>query len=303
MYGDAPLADDVILESVDRAWGIELTTLDYSAVGYGSFHWLAADDRGRRWFVTLDGSDWPVADAYALAVSLGARLDFVRAPIATVDEGAVWDVDGWSLTLWPWVEGHAKEGFVHPDEDLPAVVARLRRLHAVDDLVPVDALVEDWQMAVIGQVEVFTEEAAGWEASGPYAAEVAARVLANAGMLRERVDRYRTLVERVAAECPFVVTHGEPHPGNLIHTEDGPVLIDWDTVRWAPKERDLWMLGDPKKWQAEYGSAVSADACEVYSLQWFLTEMADFIPLLVSASERTVDRDVAFEEVQRALPL
>jgi spectinomycin phosphotransferase len=35
----------------------------------------------------------------------------------------------------------------------------------------------------------------------------------------------------------MVVTHGEPHPGNLIQTSAGLVLIDWDTVAVA-RRRD-----------------------------------------------------------------
>ncbi|MEU6251152.1 phosphotransferase [Streptomyces sp. NPDC047043] len=39
-----------------------------------------------------------------------------------------------------------------------------------------------------------------------------------------------------------MLTHGEPHPGNIIRSPAGPRLIDWDTVQIAPPERDLWML-------------------------------------------------------------
>lgn len=40
----------------------------------------------------------------------------------------------------------------------------------------------------------------------------------------------------------WVVTHGEPHPGNVIRTSHGLRIIDWTTVQMAPPERDLWML-------------------------------------------------------------
>ena len=40
-----------------------------------------------------------------------------------------------------------------------------------------------------------------------------------------------------------VVTHGEPHPGNVLRMQAGGLrLVDWDTVRLAPPERDLWMV-------------------------------------------------------------
>ena len=43
-------------------------------------------------------------------------------------------------------------------------------------------------------------------------------------------------------DCLWVVTHGEPHPVNVMQTDAGRVLIDWDTVAIAPPERDLWMV-------------------------------------------------------------
>jgi uncharacterized protein len=39
-----------------------------------------------------------------------------------------------------------------------------------------------------------------------------------------------------------VVTHGEPHPANVMLVTGTLVLIDWDTVALAVPERDLWMV-------------------------------------------------------------
>ena len=39
-----------------------------------------------------------------------------------------------------------------------------------------------------------------------------------------------------------VSTHGEPHPGNWLTTSAGLRLVDWDTARMAPPERDIWLV-------------------------------------------------------------
>ena len=44
------------------------------------------------------------------------------------------------------------------------------------------------------------------------------------------------------ASAPWVITHGEPHAGNVMRAADGHLLVDWDTVALAPPERDLWMV-------------------------------------------------------------
>src|SRR5437762_1010282 len=40
----------------------------------------------------------------------------------------------------------------------------------------------------------------------------------------------------------LVVTHSEPHPGNVIRTRAGLTVIDWDTVALVPRERDVCIL-------------------------------------------------------------
>jgi thiamine kinase-like enzyme len=53
--------------------------------------------------------------------------------------------------------------------------------------------------------------------------------------------RFDDLLDRVReVGGPYVITHGEPHPGNLLRTRAGLRLIDWDMTALARPERDLW---------------------------------------------------------------
>jgi aminoglycoside phosphotransferase (APT) family kinase protein len=68
-----------------------------------------------------------------------------------------------------------------------------------------------------------------------------------------------------------VVCHGDVHPGNVVMTSDGPVLIDWDLMCSAPAGWDHAMLltlaerwgGDPRAYPAfaaGYGESLAGDA-------------------------------------------
>jgi aminoglycoside phosphotransferase (APT) family kinase protein len=68
-----------------------------------------------------------------------------------------------------------------------------------------------------------------------------------------------------------VVCHGDVHPGNVVMTADGPVLLDWDLMCSAPRGWDHAMLltlgqrwgGDPDVYAAfaeGYGESLADDA-------------------------------------------
>jgi len=47
-----------------------------------------------------------------------------------------------------------------------------------------------------------------------------------------------------------VVCHGDVHPGNVMMTDEGPVLIDWDLLCWAPPG---WDHGPMMTWESRWG--------------------------------------------------
>ena len=63
-----------------------------------------------------------------------------------------------------------------------------------------------------------------------------------------------------------MTTHGEPHERNLLDGPDGPLLVDWESVKLAPRERDLrqvGLTGDPR-W------------IEMFDLEWRLDEISQY---------------------------
>jgi hypothetical protein len=113
-------------------------------------------------------------------------------------------------------------------------------------------------------------------------------------------------VDRVAAatssDAHLVVTHGEPHPGNLIQTPDGLALVDWDTVALAVPERDLWMLAGDDALIADYerltGLAVDRRALTAHRLMWSLTDLAAYTLQLRNEHQEGADSDRALAAVR-----
>jgi hypothetical protein len=87
------------------------------------------------------------------------------------------------------------------------------------------------------------------------------------------------IVRAAARSGPVVITHGEPHPGNILRSAGTMRLIDWDTVGLALPERDLWMVaGDDSCAADRYagltGRPVSGAALRMYKMRWSLDDIA-----------------------------
>ena len=122
----------------------------------------------------------------------------------------------------------------------------------------------------------------------------------HAARLGRALARFDELV-RAAAGGSAVITHGEPHPGNIIRRGDRLLLIDWDTVGLALPERDLWMVagdGDAGPYTRRYadltGRRVSGAAMDLYRLRWSLDDIALFVRDFRNPHEQDEDTELAW---------
>jgi spectinomycin phosphotransferase len=144
-----------------------------------------------------------------------------------------------------------------------------------------------------------------WD-GGPFAEPARALLVARAGQIQRLLARFDGLAERVSSLEP-VITHGEPHPANLLRTAPETLLIDWDTVGLAPPERDLWwVIGDScgeeaRRYTRATGRPVDPAALELYRLRWPLDDLSIFTRRLRSAHSRTADAKHALRALEITL--
>lgn len=132
--------------------------------------------------------------------------------------------------------------------------------------------------------------------AGPYA-EPARMLLSSADpTIGAAIGRYDELVPRLADRSQsWVITHGEPHPGNVLTTTDGLRLVDWDTALLAPAARELaaFSAAAIDHYRQAARRSVPSVELEFYRLRWNLSEVANYVGWFSRPHEQTPDTEIA----------
>ncbi|MGG5259845.1 aminoglycoside phosphotransferase family protein [Phycicoccus avicenniae] len=293
------LTPEAVLAVVRDGWLPDARSAEYLPVGFGSHHWRVKDGSGTPWFVSADdvaaaGAQERLAGAFGAAVAAVALgVPGVHAPVPSRDGDVVVRTGRWGVSVQPWLDGSAgRFGDRWSDDDAVALVRRLAALHAVDAQgVPLE------DNEIPGRLDLEAVLAGVRAGRPPEGGPPADRV---GGLLAGSLARLRTALEdadgRPAPDASrLVVTHGEPHPGNVVRTADGPVLVDWDTARRAEPERDLWLVAARTDvdvaalYEQLTGRRVDRERFADRARHWLLLDVVSFVPDLLAAEEDSAD--------------
>jgi spectinomycin phosphotransferase len=285
-----------VVEALREGWDVDAAGAEYAPVGGGSYHWRVAggfvtvDDLGQKAWLgdTHDAAFDGLRAAFDAAVALrNTGLDFVVAPIRSRDGASLRRIDArYSIALFPLVEGEAGEfGYFEEDEEgRRAVVEMLARLHGSSAAISIRPT--GFDLPGRSHLESALRDLAEPWSGGPLSEPAREAVRGSAFMLAELIelaDRLRAEAQQRAGEP--VVTHGEPHAGNVMRTDGGYVLVDWDTVALGPPERDMWMLvtgGDDaaELYARATGTQLDRAALDFFRLTWDLKDLAEYLNVL-----------------------
>jgi spectinomycin phosphotransferase len=309
----AEIRDSDVAAALARQWALTVRDMSYLPVGFGGYHWRAVDQAGSRWFVTVSDlaapwvPDLPAAMRTAAWLAAEAGLDFVIAPVPTRAGQVVGSLDSrHALTLFPHVEA-APGSFEDPidDGDRAAIIDLLARLHTA---IPRGIQVPSRPLRLASRPAIDQALASlgvPWT-GGPYAEPGRDLLARYEEPLRQAFARFDGLLDRVrAAGGPDVITHGEPHPGNLLRRPTGLCLVDWDMTALARPERDLWWVisgdQDAARYSRQTGRPVSPDALALYRLRWGLDDIAEFLSEIRGPHQQTADTLVTWTGLRETL--
>ena len=246
------LATDLVRQTLASEWDIEVDELVYLPLGFGDHHWRASQ-AGRHRFVTvcdarLDGRSagrQQTVDRLERTfravrqVRERAGLPFIVPAVPTIRSGRLVVPLGetFALSLYDWLDAepaHDASGGIAAD-----VVARLHRASRER---PVEALAEDFVIPHRPALETALADLARPWQSGPYAEPARAQLVSHQTELRLALERYdAAAASATSRRDDWCLTHGEPSGPNLLQDRrsGAALLVDWESARIAPPERDL----------------------------------------------------------------
>ncbi|MDQ6669465.1 MAG: hypothetical protein M3069_01670 [Chloroflexota bacterium] len=286
--------DPALLEqSLLEHWGLRPSRLEYLPVGFGDHHWDATAG-GIRFFVTvrdlrLDArADDPHQAIQALERTFQsvrrlkeiAGLQFIVPAVPGNSCATVAAIESrFALSVYDWID-------VRPFRDAEGVLAAnlVAQLHRASREHPVHGVREDFRIPHRYHLEAALRLLQVPWLDGPFGEPSRELLAAHGAEVRSALQLYDHLVavaQGVNAE--WCLTHGEPSGGNLVQDQAGtPHLVDWESARLAPPERDLAQLGLSAEGLASYlevagGPSPHADILRLYRLWYDLAESAVYL--------------------------
>jgi spectinomycin phosphotransferase/16S rRNA (guanine(1405)-N(7))-methyltransferase len=262
------LPEQEIRRALSQWWDFSTTEIRYEAVGFGSHHWIAFDRDGDGRFVTIDDVEGNRSSASESADDVFDRLhSALAAAFALRHDGGARDG---ALDLVVRLHGATAVAAGHADRD----IGPLRQRDNITDALR--SLDQPWLTGPWGEPcrHLLGDHASGVERLVAHYDALACAVLAN--------------------EERMVITHGEPHAGNVMVSDGKYLLVDWDTALIAPPERDLWELdpGDGSvvdAYAAHTGNDIDPNALIFYKLWFDLDEIGSYVALFRAEHDDTAD--------------
>ena len=243
------LEDERIFNCLKNEYGLRVEKVDFLPLGadQNTAVYRAITDDKTVYFVKLRSGEFNEATVFVpkYLSSLGIRQ--IIPPLAT-QTGQLWaSLPPFKLILYPYIEGqNAFERHLSGPQWVEFGAA-LKRFHTADipPAITSDIRREKFSPQWHDTVKRFLERIKDETFDEPVAVQMAAFLKTKSEETIKLVKRAERLAQMLQEQPPeYILCHADIHGWNLLIDNDGALyMVDWDTLIFAPKERDLMFIG------------------------------------------------------------
>lgn len=240
---------DTITHCLRDAYALHVAALEFLPLGADrdTAVYKAVTSDSTPYFVKLrrgDFDDLPVIVPELLA---SQGLINIIAPLHN-QSGEIWTLlDDFKLTVSPFIEGQSGFDVALSEQQWFEFGRALKFIHSttlpssITDCLQREDFSNHWRETV----KYFQKLVDKRTFEDPVSAELAALVVQK----RNEIDRLVSQADYLASilqkqSNEFVLCHADIHGGNVLIDDTGHLyIVDWDTLKLAPRERDLMFIG------------------------------------------------------------
>jgi spectinomycin phosphotransferase len=306
MLEQPDLPDHLIISRLQADFGLDVSKLTFLPLGADAntaVYRAAAQDKSVYFLKLRKG--YPDEITVTLPRYLKTHgIQAVIPPLETTLHQPWAELDPYKLILYPFIKG--RNGYEAPlsRKQWLAFGAALRAIHALQlpsrlsRRIPREAYSPFWR----DRVMYFQQQVDATVYTDPVAVELAVFMRDHRAVLSHlvaRADRLSTSLQKRALK--LVLCHSDIHAGNLFLSSAGRMyIVDWDSPIFAPKERDLMLVGGCPAWRDVHQEAlffqgygvevVDSMALAYYRCERIIWDIAAFCEQLLLSSEGGEDR-------------
>ena len=308
------LEDDKIINCLQQEYGLPVAGITFLPLGAdrNTAVYRATTYDETAYFVKLRRGNFDES-AVAVPKYLSALGIKQIIPSLTTQTGQLWaDLPPFKAILYHYVAGH--DGYERPltDQQWAEFGTALKQFHTavIPSTITKGIKRESFSPRWRNTVKLFLERIKQEKFAEPAAAEMATFLRSKQAETLALVQRTEQLAQSLQAQPPeFILCHADIHAWNLLITDDGALyMVDWDTLIFAPKERDLMFVGgglggNSRTPQEEetlfyqgYGRAeINPIALAYYRYERIIEDIAVFCQQILLSDEGGEDRPQAVE--------
>jgi len=243
------LADEKILACLKSEYGLSAEKIVFLPLGADQntavYRVVAKEEVV--YFLKLRSGDFNEASVSVPKFLSTLGIKQIVPPLATQTGQLHVNLESYAVILYPFVEG--QNGFERnlSDPQWREFGTAMKRFHtakfplAITRNIPREQFSPQW----CESVKMFLIRIDHESFSEPIAREMAVFLKTKSTELLELVKRTELFAHMLQErQLEFILCHGDIHAWNLLLTDNGTFyMVDWDTLIFAPRERDLMFMG------------------------------------------------------------
>ena len=304
------LEEQLIISRLWDEYGLQSAQLTFLPIGadVNTAVYRAVQEDGTEYFLKLRKGDF---DEITVNVPQFLKTQGIQTIIAPLETrtGQLWgSLADYKMILYPFMDGQDGYHAALSDRQWLDFGATLKAIHtaqvppALARLIPRETYSPRWR----DLVKTFLAQVEKRAFADPTAAKLAAFIKVKRDEINHLVERAEQLsLALQARSLEFVLCHSDIHPGNLHLCANGALyIVDWDNPIFAPKERDLMLVGGCSTWHSAreealfyqgYGQTeVDRLALAYYRYERIIQDMAAFCEQLLLTDEGGEDREQGY---------